>query len=94
MATQVKVEIFKVHPEHRIVECTHCKAKQNVHVTARTRAAPMDPNLGNLIYDPNRLVLAIEDPALLWSFVGTGESRTDERSERNQLPILISALNS
>jgi len=41
MATQVKVEIFKVHPEHRIVECTHCKAKQNVYVTARTGAAQM-----------------------------------------------------
>jgi len=27
----------------------------------------MDPNRGNLIYDPNRLVLTIEDRALLWS---------------------------
>jgi len=29
--------------------------------------AAMDPNCGNLIYDPNRLVLTIEDRALLWS---------------------------
>ena len=29
--------------------------------------AAMDPNRGNLIHDPNRLVLRIEDRAPLWS---------------------------
>jgi hypothetical protein len=29
--------------------------------------ATMGLNRGNLIYDPNRLVLTIEDRALLWS---------------------------
>ena len=56
--------------------------------------AAMDPNCGNLIYDPNRLVLTVEDRALSGVWVSTGESRSNERSKRNQLPILISALNS
>ena len=31
--------------------------------------AAMDPNRGNLIYDPNRLIIVtIEDRALVWSF--------------------------
>jgi hypothetical protein len=30
--------------------------------------AAMDPNRGNLIYDTNRLIVTIEDRALLWSW--------------------------
>lgn len=54
----------------------------------------MDPNRGNLIYDPTRWSSLSRTVHCSGVSVGTGEARTDERFERNQLPILISALNS
>jgi hypothetical protein len=32
MATDVKVQIFNVQPEQRIITCPHCRAKQRIHV--------------------------------------------------------------
>jgi hypothetical protein len=41
MATDLEVQSSNIEPEHRVIECIHCTAKQRIHIGASQRATQM-----------------------------------------------------